>query len=283
MQTPPQFTFHRQTLGGVPMNTRPKTVKHDSVSNNELALQAMANRAFQQATQASQEAEKGLSELARHVAELRDNDLWKHITNGNGKPRFRRWTEVAKCLYGGKSDRNYYELADCQSLALGKNPIPPREVQQYGIKRAVEVARLKPEQRTPEIREMAKTEPVMVVRNKVQQILNQDLPKDEQKPMLKLLAINLPEQYVQEFEELIELLGHTEGARDGDSTQAIRAKAFNLMLIGAAEYWAQEIAAVMREMKAEAATHDSPAAQSQGWQDLPDEEEFADIPEPREY
>lgn len=147
------------------MNTRPKTLKHDSVSNNELALQATANRAFQQATQASQEAKKGLSDLARHVAELRDNDLWKHITNGNGKPRFRRWTEVAKCLYGGKSDRSYYELIEYHSLTQGDAAIPAEEVRRYGIKRAVEVARLKPEQRTPEIREIAKTEPVMVVRN----------------------------------------------------------------------------------------------------------------------
>jgi hypothetical protein len=253
------------------MNTRPKAAKHDSVSKNEVALQAVANRAFEQAMHASREAEKGLSELARRVAELRDNDLWKHITDRNGLARFSRWTEVAKCLYGGKSDRSYYELIDCHSLTQGDAAIPAKEVQQYGIKRAVEIARLRPEQRTPEIRHMAKTEPVMAVRNKVQAILNTDLPKDEQKPMLKLLAINLPEDYVTEFEELIELLGHTDGARDGDSTQAIRAKAFNLMLIGAAEYWAQEIGAVMRQMKAEGAVHDSPASQSQEEQDFPDE------------
>jgi hypothetical protein len=120
---------------------------------------------------------------------------------------------------------------------------------------------------------MAKSEPVMAVRNKVQAILNADLPKEEQKPMLKLLAINLPEDYVTEFEEVIELLGHTDGARDGDSTQAIRAKAFKLMLIGAEEYWAQELSAVMVQMKAEAGIHDSPAGEAQEDPDFPDEDD----------
>ena len=264
------------------MKTRVKAAKHEIVLKNELALQAKANQAFEQAMHASQEAEKGFSELARRVAELRDNDLWKHITNRSGTPRFHRWTEVAKCLFGGKSDRKYYELIDCHSLTQGDAAIPAEEVQQYGIKRAVEVARLKPEQRTTEIREMAKTERVMVVRNRVQQILNQDLPKDEQKPMLKLLAINLPEEMVAEFEELMEVLGYTDGARDGDTTQAIRVKAFNLLLIAGREYWSMELAQAMKLMKAEAAAHDSPAEEAQEDEDFPDDEEFADIPEPRE-
>jgi len=138
-----------------------------------------------------------------------------------------------------------------------------------GIKKASELSRVEPSQRTPELVRTAVEQSLPVFKRAVQAKLNETLPADEQKPMLKLLAINLPEEYVQEFEELIELLGRTDGARDGDTTQAIRAKAFKLMLIGAAEYWAQEIAAVMRDMKAEAAIHDSPAASAE--EDFPEE------------
>jgi hypothetical protein len=175
-----------------------------------------------------------------------------------------------------------YDVLGCFELTQGDNPIPASEVRRMGISRAAQVARLEPTDRTPEIRKAAVTRSVLEVRNQVQQKLNAKLPPTEHKPILSLLAINLPEDYVTEFEELIELLGHTDGARDGDSTQSIRAKPFKLMLIGANEYWAQEIAAVMRQMKAEAATHDSPASQSQEDPDFPDEEEFADVPKPRE-
>jgi hypothetical protein len=240
-----------------------------------------ANMLFKEALQKSREATEDMLELGRLLKRLQHRDLWRHITE-NGVQRFRQWSELAECVFPSISRRKCYELINAFSLTHCENSIAPDTVRKMGVKRASEVARLPASLRTPEIIALATTKPVMLVRNRVQQILNQHLPKDEQKPMLKLLAINLPEEYVTEFEELIELLGHTDGARDGDSTQTIRYKAFKLMLIGAAEYWAQEIGAVLGQMKAEAAIHDSPAGEAQENPDFPDEEEFADVPKPRE-
>jgi hypothetical protein len=240
--------------------------------NGQQNLAQQAKQIDQRIRAAVKTLRKSCTELGALLARMKDRHLWQYLP---GK-KFRSFEEYATAAMGQAISRSRgYELVTAYMLTTGENPIPAQEVEQMGIKRAVEVARLRPKQRTPEIREMAKTEPVMVVRNKVQAILNADLPKDEQKPTLKLLAINLPEEYVTDFEELIELLGHTDGARDGDSTQAIRAKAFKLMLIGASEYWAQELAAVMREMKAEAATHDSPAAEAQA--DFPDSDEEGNV------
>ena len=144
-----------------------------------------------------------------------------------------------------------------------------------GIKRAAEVARLEPEQRTPEIRQMAKTEPVMVVRNRVQAILNAELPKDEQKPMLKLLAINLPEEYVDEFEELMEVAIWMEGIRDGDNTQSMRAKAFQSMLFSFREYMAVELSEALAYMKAKRGLDDSSAATDP--EDFPEPDEEVEV------
>lgn len=252
------------------MRTRSRATKQD-VASDEVVLSARANELFSRAVEISRQTERGIANLGQLIAELRENNLWKYDTTKEGQGRFASWPEVVQAVVGPMADRKLYELTDCYSLTKGPNPIPAEEVEQYGIKRAVEVARLRPDQRTPEIRKMAKTEPVMLVRNRVQAILNEELPKDQQKPMLKLLAINLPENLVQEFEKLLEVLGHTDGARDGDDTQTIRHKAFNLLLIGAREYWALELADALKRMKAEAAANDSRVAEAQEGEDFPDE------------
>ena len=204
------------------------------------------------------------AELGGLLARMRD--LWRYLP---GK-RFRSFEEYATAALGESMSRSrVYELITANMLTQGPDGLPPATVARMGIKKASELSRVEPSQRTPELVRTAVEQSLPVFKRAVQAKLNETLPADEQKPMLKLLAINLPEEHVQEFEELIELLGRTDGARDGDTTQAIRAKAFKLMLIGAAEYWAQEIAAVMRDMKAEAAIHDSPAASAE--EDFPEE------------
>ena len=70
--------------------------------------------------------------------------------------------------------------------------------------------------------------------------------------MLKLLAIDLPEELVREFEEDMEIGMFMEGIRDGDNTQSMRAKVFHGMLIAFREYYALELAEALKLMEAEA-------------------------------
>jgi len=124
---------------------------------------------------------------------------------------------------------------------------------------------------------MAKTEPVMAVRNRVQAVLNQTLPPTEQKPAQKLLAINLPEDYVLQFEQLMAVGIYMEGIRDGDDTQTMRAKVFHAMLISFEQYMAPELAEALKLKKATEGIHDSPAARAQ--EDFPDEDEDHEFPD----
>jgi hypothetical protein len=215
--------------------------------------------------------------LRRDCAELgallaRMRDLWRYLP---GK-KFRSFEEYATAALGeSMSHGRAYALISAHMLTEGPYAIPAKEVQLMGIKRAVEVARLSPQQRTPEIVQAAVTEPVMAVRNKVQAMLNQELPKDEQKPMLKLLAINLPEEHVTQFEQLMEVGVWMEGIRDGDNTQTMRAKVFHAMLVSFEEYYAPELCEALKLMKAQGGMHDSPAAEAQ--EDFPEEEGSRDF------
>ena len=215
-----------------------------------------------------------ITELGALLARIKDRHLWQYLPG----QKFRTFQQYATAALGQAISRSrLYESVTAHMLTEGENPIPAEEVKQMGIKRAVEVSRLAPEQRTPEIREMAKTEPVMVVRNKVQAVLNQELPADEQKPMLKLLAINLPEETVQRFETLMEVMVYMEGIRDGDNTQTMRAKAFNAMLWSTEQYLAPELAQAEKLRKASEGAYDSPAASAQ--EDFPEEEEDHEFPD----
>lgn len=212
------------------------------------------------------------TELCALLARMKERHLWRYLRS----KKYKSFEEYATAAIGQTISRSRgYELVTAYMLTTGENPIPAKEVQKMGIKRAVEVARLAPEKRTAEILEMAKTEPVMVVRNRVQMVLNAKLPKDEQKPMLKLLAINLPEEYVDEFEDLMEVAIWMEGIRDGDNTQTMRAKAFQAMLFSFREFMAEELIEARKYMKAKEGMDDSPAAETE--EDFPEPDEEVEV------
>jgi len=233
-------------------------------SKADVVMRRKANRSFTEALKKARAIQESFLDLAGILADLRADGLWKHITDARGRRRFHQFPEVVEAILGSKARKTIYDHLAADSLTQDKtNPIPAAEVNRMGISRVAQVARLEPTDRTPEIRKAAVTKTVLEVRNQVQQKLNAKLPPTEQKPMLKLLAINLPEDVVKEFEELMEVMSNTDGARDGDNSQTIRAKAFKLILIGAEEYWAQELAEAMKRMKAEACVDDSPAVDAQ--------------------
>jgi hypothetical protein len=249
----------RESEGLQPMNGQQKPAQQAKQLDREIRAKAKILR-------------EGWTELGALLARMKERHLWQYLP---GK-KYKSFEEYATAALGKAISRSRgCELVAAYMLTEGENPIPAQEVRQMGIKRAVEVARLRPEQRSPEIREMTTTEPVLVVRNRVQAVLNRELPEDEKKPMLKLLSLNLPEDLVDEFEELMEVMSHTDGARDGDRAITIRAKAFKLILIGAEQHWAQELAEALVRMRAEAGVDDSPAAAAQA--DFPEEEEGLDF------
>jgi hypothetical protein len=72
-----------------------------------------------------------------------------------------------------------------------------------------------------------------------------------------------------------------EGIRDGDSTMSMRQKAIGEMIRATEEYFAPELSDALQLKQAKEGVQDSPAGRAES--DFPDEEEFADVPEAREY
>jgi hypothetical protein len=253
------------------MNTERKALPDAPQRRNQENLAEQAIQFDRQIKAAVLVARRSVTDLGGLLAQMRESRLWEHL------PRhYRGWEDYARSVLGSGGHSILHETLAAFSLTKGAHAIPSEDLNRMGVKRGAQLARLAPEQRTPEIREMAKTEPVMAVRNKVQAVLNQDLPADEQKPMLKLLAINLPEEYVQEFERLMEVGVHMIGIRDGDNTQTMRAKVFHSMLVSFREYMAPELAEALKYMKAKRGLDDSPAASAQ---DFPEEEKENEFPD----
>jgi hypothetical protein len=206
---------------------------------------------------------RDFTELGALLAGMRD--LWRYLP-GN---KYKSLEEYATAALGESMSRSrVYELVTAYGLTAGPHAIPAGTVARMGIKKASELARVEPSERTPELVRTAVEQSLPVVRRAVQAKLNETLPSDEQKPMLKLLAINLPEEYVDEFEELMEVMVYMEGIRDGDKTQTMRHKAFHAMLQATYEYWAPELAEALKLKRAKEGLN--PAATAA--QDCPDED-----------
>jgi hypothetical protein len=144
-----------------------------------------------------------------------------------------------------------------------------------GIKKASELARVDPSERTPELVRTALEQTLPAVRRAVQERINAHLLPDEQREMTQLFAINLPDSIIEEVEEYLEVAIWMEGVRDGDSTMTMRQKAFGMLVVAAREYFALELADALqykkaRDAKENAAT--SQATEEEEGHDFPDEE-----------
>jgi hypothetical protein len=100
-----------------------------------------------------------------------------------------------------------------------------------GIKRAYEVSRLTPAQRTADIITLAMTQPVPTVRNAVQAILNQELPKDKQKEPGQSFVRMLTPTIIERYEALEERAVWMEGICDHDPTLTAKQKVFLAMIV----------------------------------------------------
>jgi hypothetical protein len=219
-------------------------------------LEVQARELDRQIRTRLQEAERSLIEVGRLLTQMRESGLWKYLP-----VRYSGWEDYVNSVMGPRARSTLHETVAAYSLTRGSHPIPPDVVNKMGVKRAAQVARLEPEERTPEIREAATTAPVAVVRNKVQAKLNTKLPPDERRPMLKMFAINLPEATVSELEELLEVMCYMKDIRDGDNTQTMRQKAMSAMIWATQQFLAEELSEALEFQKAKEGLGDSPAAE----------------------
>ncbi len=191
-----------------------------------------------------------VTKLGALLSKMRQLHLWKYVSDKTHKTGFRRFDEYVTSVLGSTMGHSrIYDLLAIHGLASGPNPIAPETIERMGRVKATELARLSPEERTPDMLKCCLEETVPVVRRKVQAKLNMNLPTDEQREATVLFTINLPESTRNELEDLLEIGIWMEGIRDGDRTQSMRQKFFGVMVIATREYYATELAQAVQYKK----------------------------------
>src|SRR3989442_433962 len=89
--------------------------------------------------------ERSMTKLAGMLAKMRREHLWQYVCG------FQRFDNYVESVLGSMSRRTIYNLLAIGELTEGANPIAPETVEKMGHVKALELARLDPEQRTPDI------------------------------------------------------------------------------------------------------------------------------------
>jgi len=198
--------------------------------------------------------ETSIVAIGKALEKLKDKKhrLWRFVTDKQHKTGFQTWEDYATSRLGAISHGRIHELVAAASLTEGENPIPAKTVNAMGVKKAAEVYRLEPQDRTPDIVNAAadRNVPVAAIKEKVQEKINMKLPEEERKESTQFFARNLTARTVALIEE-IELDGvWMEGIRDQNTQATLRDKLWHAVWVTFRENYQQELKDAMEYRKA---------------------------------
>jgi hypothetical protein len=200
--------------------------------------------------------------LGQAIATMRDKRLWWHLLDSRGNRKYDTLQGYVISVMGPMARGKYFQIVAAHTLTEGENAIAPKVVEQMGIVKAAQIARLSPKDRDPEIIQSALKDTVPIVKLKVQAKLNASLPPDEHLEPTATFVISLPLSTLQALEELIEVGIWMEGIRDSDRTQSMRQKFLGAMIVATREYYSVELAEALDYKLAREAIQAAPAGQS---------------------
>lgn len=206
--------------------------------------------------------DEGLTRITELLGRMRRQRLFKYL----GFCSFAQYIKNSHPKLAN-SRSALYDLLAIDELTKGDHPIPAEVVNRIGSKKAVELSRLEPHQRTSDVIEVALKQPLAKLRNVVTAKRNENLPPHERKPMTQMFALLLPDDTYEELNELLDELEYAEGVRDGDMTRTLRQKAMDAIVKGARQFYQQELAEAIEYRAALQEMESSPAAQAQELRD----------------
>lgn len=206
------------------------------------ALTTQAQKLDREIRLEAEATRRSIVTLGEKIAQMRDSKLWRYLLDRNGKPKYTSLEQYAQSVLGPMASSRYFEIVAAHSLTQGENSIPKETVDKLGVKKAAELARLAPGQRTAELVAKATVTPVSKVRRMVQEKLNEHLPSVEQREVLVPFTRMLMPETVELFEEIEEDGIWLEGNRDGDRSVSLRAKLYHAIAVFFLEAHAEELA-----------------------------------------
>ena len=177
-----------------------------------------------------QTAQESFLELAAHLAKMKQGNLWAGVSDKDHPEGFNDWTAYRQFVLGDMGKTRLYELIAIHELTQGDKPIAPSIIKRMGIKRAYEFSRVEPEKRSPQLITLAQSAPLAEVKEAVQSLINEDLPKDRQKEHTVAFVRMLPPSLIAKYEELEEDGIWLEGIRDHDPSMTSKQKFFAALL-----------------------------------------------------
>jgi hypothetical protein len=169
-------------------------------------------------------------DLSKAIAAMRDEKLklWRYVkdpqTNGDNRGCFRTWREYAKHRLGKISEAKIYEYLSLASLKVGKKPVSDNDIEQLGVKKAAQIARLPEHLRTKKFVEESKQSSFTSVKRNVDVMLQNELPVTERRAVMVPFTIALPQEVVDLIEEIERTGIFLESVRDNDRSWSLRAK-----------------------------------------------------------
>jgi hypothetical protein len=215
-------------------------------------------------------AQQSISELGSLLAQMKRSELWKHLPAS-----YRGFEDYARAVLGPIAHSTLYDLLAADSLTRGQHGIPPAIVDKLGVKRAAQLARLKPDDRTPAVIKTALNSSLPKTKAVVQAIINIDLPEEDRREATVLFARNLAAATADQMESLEEDGQFMEGIRDGDTSVTLRSKFWYYVCVDFQERHKRELAEGREYREAlEATKRQSARPAADNDQDPPERESF---------
>jgi hypothetical protein len=200
----------------------------ETVSPKELKKMAEAGQLHQQIVTEWALVNKSITRVAASLKRMRDSGLWKYLH----ARRYQSFHEYVKSVTGAELGQSrMYELLAAHGLTEGENSIPPETVNEMGIKKAAQLARLEPQQRTPDVVKKVVEAPLFEAKRIVQETINSSLPREQRREPLVLLSRNVLPQTLELIEETERDGIYMEGIRDGDFGVTLRAKLWHAIFV----------------------------------------------------
>jgi hypothetical protein len=206
---------------------------------------------------------KPLVKIASLLTKMKESELWQRVkdpTHAQGFSDFQSYKQAVIASFG---QSRFYEILSTHELTQGKSPVSDSDIEKMGLKKAAEVAKLNPEQRTKEIVELATKAPLAKVKQRVREVLNKHLPQDLKKEYTVSFVRSMTPSIVARYEALEANGVWLEGICDHDPTMTAKQKLLLAVIVNfEATHGEQLLQAEQKRLAAEEAARSAKTTES---------------------
>lgn len=219
----------------------------------ELAKKAAeADRLFTSSWQALKEDTR---DFGRACDLIETEGLFRFIPKTK-KKCFTSFDDYVQARTSGECSRTFiFDAVRIHKLTIGQNGVPPEVADTIPKKNLLQLARVKPEKRTPELVEKAQKQNTRRFVETVQEVRNQDLPEEKRRTPMVHWHAKVHPRVAEAMDELLEDFKLLTGVvRDGDYDMDLDSKALYAIANAARSFAGDAIAAAKDKAAREAFT-----------------------------